>query len=167
MNIINYKSFLKIFILFIFFSCSNSDESVAFDEFSSNLSASNVILRINKTFFDEINNNRINNISEGDFIKVNSGKKNGDFIELSVSYSGGCKLHNFEIIWDGVVYTNNPCNMNFLLVHNSNNDSCEAYVTETIIINLKELLGDVTYSSDCSFNIFDTYNLTNTPTIKI
>ena len=29
-----------------------------------------------------------------------------------------------------------------MLVHNANNDACEAYITETIIINLKTILAD-------------------------
>lgn len=167
MNIMKYKFSLVFCILFIVTSCSNADDNAVYNDFLNNTSSSNVILRINKSLFDNIDSNRINNVSEGNFIKINSGKKNGDFIELSVSYSGGCKTHNFEIIWDGIVYTNEPCNMNFLLVHSGNNDSCEAYITETIIINLKELLGDVTYSSSCSFNIFNTYNTSNIPNIKI
>ena len=167
MNTIKYKFSLFFCILFIATSCSNADDTAVYNDPLNNISSSNVILRINKSIFDDIDNNRINNISEGNFIKINNGKKNGDFIELSVSYSGGCKAHNFEIIWDGIVHTNAPCNMNFLLVHSGNNDSCEAYITETIIINLKELLGEVTYSSSCSFNIFNTHNASNIPNIKI
>lgn len=167
MSFIKVKFLMLFFVIALFSGCSNSDDAVADDQFTTTANASNVILRINKTVFDTLNSNRVLNISEGDEIKINSGKKNGDFLELSVSYSGGCKLHNFEIIWDGVVYTNNPCNLNLLLIHSESNDTCEAYITETILVNLKELLGNTTYSTDCVFNIYSTFNFTNIPNVKI
>lgn len=161
------KNSLLIIIYILISSCSNTSDDIPSTDYLANSSISNVVLRINKDSFDLLNANRLKNISEGDSFKIVSGKKNGDFLEITVSYGGGCKLHKFDVVWDGIVYTNDPCNMNLILVHNGNNDSCEALITETIIVNLKELLGNNEYINKCSYSIFSTYNLTENPNVKI
>ena len=84
-----------------------------------------------------------------------------------MSDSGGCNEHAFEIIWDGIVFTDDPCHMNLILIHNSNNDDCEALITETITINLNELMGDVVYKDSCAYNIFTSYNSTKTADVTV
>ena len=145
-------------------SCSDSLEdsqiSNVFNDaiYTSQSEFSPAVLRINKDVFDTINSNRINNIKTGEFYSINEIKREKDSIQINLSYSGGCKQHDFEIIWDGIVYTDEPCHMNLFLIHNSNNDNCEALITETISINLKELIGDVVYKDSCAYHIFSTYN---------
>tara|TARA_R110001583_G_scaffold57921_7_gene173085 strand:- start:3030 stop:3551 length:522 start_codon:yes stop_codon:yes gene_type:complete len=157
-----YLSFL-LFII-VLSSCSNNgtEDAVTLDSTNnnslSNSSVSNTLLRINKDVFEVINSNRINNIKTGEFYSINNAERKGDFIAINLSYSGGCKQHDFEIIWDGIVYTDDPCHMNLILIHNSNNDNCEALITEVININLKELIGDVVYKDSCAYHIFNTYN---------
>ena len=156
--------FLSIIVFTLLIaSCSNNgtEDAVLTDaNYNSlvNSSASNTTLRINTEVFNTLNNNRINNINTGEFYSINEVKREGDSININLSYSGGCKQHDFQIIWDGIVYTDNPCRMNLLLIHNSNNDGCEALITETISVNLKELVGDVVYKDSCAYHIFSTYN---------
>lgn len=162
------KYFLRKHLIIYFFiifisSCSSSDTNDAFFVDSPNNSlaysnVSNTLLRINNDVFNSINNNRMNNLSLGSLYIINKVNRVGDLIEVNLSYSGGCKQHEFEIIWDGIVYTDDPCHMNLLLIHNSNNDNCEALITETISINLKELVGDNVYKDSCAYHIFSTYN---------
>ena len=166
MNYLKLNLLTAILLLFIT-SCSvSSDEDLNSADFTANSSASNVVLRINKESFDTYNVNRLKNISEGDTFEIVKGKRNGDFLEITVAYSGGCQSHMFNVVWDGIVYTD-PYNINLMLVHNANNDACEAYITETIIINLKELLGDVNYISTSAYSIYNTFNTTNSPNVKI
>jgi len=115
-------------------------------------------LRINKGVFDEKNEQRIINIAEGKEFTINSVQREQDDLLINLSYSGGCKPSDFEIIWDGIVYLDEPCHMNLLLINNQNGDLCEAFITETIVVNLKELIGDVIYKDTCDYYIFSTFN---------
>jgi len=160
------KVLLFFLMLFIVFSCSQDDsvtDSVdsIYEGQSDKLSDSNFVnakLRINKDVFDELNKNRINNVVKGDGYSINSVKREGDLIQINVTYSGGCRVHEFEIVWDGIVYTDSPCHMNLLLVHNGNGDTCEALITDTVIINVNTLVGDVDLKDSCSYHIFSTFN---------
>lgn len=64
---------------------------------------------------------------------------NGDNVEITVSYSGGCQPHSFEIIWDETISLSNPPGINILITHDANGDNCEAYITETISFPLDSL----------------------------
>jgi len=71
---------------------------------------------------------------------------NGNQVSVTVSYSGGCKPHTFEIIWDEVVASTNPPQINLIILHDSNDDNCEAYITETLVFELEELVGTASVS---------------------
>jgi hypothetical protein len=162
----NLYLFLYLVIIFLTLnSCSSSDDSdnpIFTDSITGSFDDnSQVLLRINSEAFININTNRLNNINTGDLFKINSAKRTKDLLELSISYSGGCKQHTFEVIWDGVVYTDNPCQINLLIIHNANTDNCEALITESLSINLKELIGDIDYKDSCVYNIFTSFNSSN------
>lgn len=69
----------------------------------------------------------------------------GDSAIITVSYSGGCKQHTFEIIWGETYQKSYPPQTDFLLIHNGHDDSCEALITETISFRISELTGPVDY----------------------
>ena len=165
-----FNLIVPILLLFISFSCSVDGDSVdvyqapSDSAYISNSGAlsTNAVLRINKDVFDNINADRLKNINEGDIYIINKVTRVEDNIQINLSYSGGCKQHEFQIIWDGIVYTDDPCHMNLLLIHNGNNDECETLITETINVNLNELIGDVSYKDSCDYYIFSSFNSTNT-----
>lgn len=166
--------YLILFLAVIFLtlnSCSTTDDTdeLAFtDSLNAASYASPVLLRINSEAFNTVNTNRLNSINTGDTFIINNAKRTeDDMLEVSISYSGGCKQHGFEVIWDGIVYTDPPCNMNLLIIHNANDDNCEALITETISINLKNLIGDNDYKDSCAYNIFTSYNSTNTADVVV
>lgn len=161
------KYLFFIFIMSLtFVSCSDNDDSLD-SNLSSEGNSSNIILRLDKGIFDANNNNRKNSISEGDPFTIKNVKREGEILQITLTYSGGCKEHTFEIIWDGIVYTDDPCKMNLLLIHRGDSDNCEALITETIHINLKNLIGDVSYKNDCAYHIFSTYNFSENPDVII
>ncbi|UMB61255.1 hypothetical protein MHL31_03400 [Lutibacter sp. A80] len=168
-NKIHFYLYLTI-VSFVLYSCSALDEndnltySNNFDELSF---ASPVLLRINSEVFNTLTTSRLSNIETSDLFEINKANRIDDIIEVSISYSGGCKQHSFEVIWDGIVYTDPPCFMNLLIIHNANNDNCEALITETISINLKDLIGENNYKDNCTYNIFIGNNSTNTADIII
>ena len=67
--------------------------------------------------------------------KINSIVWNGECLEISVSYSGGCEEHAFEIVTDGSIIKTDPPIIN-LGINHSNTDLCQAYLTESISIGL-------------------------------
>ncbi|WP_157961121.1 hypothetical protein [Lutibacter citreus] len=171
MKIKLYILFVSCFTMLFSISCSSDDAGETMDSVYMPSDVNNSIrqdedflefvsakLRINEEVFNSLEKNRLNELVKGDDYKINFVKREGDFIQINLSYSGGCQNHSFELIWDGKVYIDDPCHMNFILLHDGNNDDCEAYITETITINLDALVGNVSYKNDCSYYIFSTYN---------
>lgn len=63
----------------------------------------------------------------------------GDVLTLNVSYSGGCEAHDFTLITSGVFLESDPVQLQAVLAHNANGDSCEAWITETYHFNVSPL----------------------------
>ena len=53
----------------------------------------------------------------------------GDVLRVTVSYSGGCKDHTFEL-----AYSTTGAEPELWLEHDANQDSCEAYITRALDI---------------------------------
>ncbi len=70
-----------------------------------------------------------------DAFSVDSLQIKDDYLELMVSYSGGCKSHIFQLT---ILPTMGPLNT-LSLCHEANNDLCEAWITENITFDIKEL----------------------------
>lgn len=64
----------------------------------------------------------------------------GDLLEVDLSYSGGCADHEFTACWNGAVAQSFPPQVFFDLVHDSNGDLCEAWLTETLRFDLGPVL---------------------------
>lgn len=170
------RQYIQVFlylaiVLLTLTSCSTSSDDtenpIFNDSYTASSYGSQVLLRINSDVFETINTNRLNRINTGDSFKINSAKRINDILEVSISYSGGCKQHSFEVIWDGIVYTDPPCYLNLFIIHDAKNDECEALITETLSINLEELIGDNTYKDSCAYNIFTSYNSTSTADVTV
>ena len=58
---------------------------------------------------------------------------------LNVSYGGGCEAHDFTLITSGVFLESDPVQLQAVLAHNANGDSCEAWITETYHFNVSPL----------------------------
>lgn len=77
-----------------------------------------------------------------DVFTVDSLQIKDDCLELTLSYSGGCKSHIFQLT---ILPTMGPLNT-LSLCHEANNDLCEAWITEKINFDLKELQTPGTHS---------------------
>ena len=63
----------------------------------------------------------------------------GDLLELVVSYGGGCESHDFAV-WTTLVFSQSqPPVVNLFVVHDANNDLCEAYLQATLWIDLSPI----------------------------
>lgn len=69
---------------------------------------------------------------------LNYADYNGECLDLSLSYSGGCEDHTFDIVTDGNVIETSPPILKLAVVHD-NQDLCEAYITEIISIDISQL----------------------------
>ena len=59
-------------------------------------------------------------------------------LEITVSYAGGCEEHDFTIDWPNVITAIYPPDFSVTLYHDSNNDLCEAYITEVLVFDIDE-----------------------------
>lgn len=70
---------------------------------------------------------------------------NGDLLTLSLTYSGGCQDHEFELCWDGMFVETNPAQNVFQmeteieLGHNSFQDECDAIISQELEYDLTGL----------------------------
>jgi len=79
--------------------------------------------------------------SEGsDPFVINSVSIDDDALKMfiEVSYSGGCEKHQFNLVWPETTTKIDSLNFTLILNHNANGDSCEAWLTKTLDINLKD-----------------------------
>lgn len=71
-----------------------------------------------------------------DDYRLNSATIADSTLTVSVSYSGGCRKHQFTLIlWDAAKMSD-PVQLGVSIVHNANGDPCEAYPTEAYHFDL-------------------------------
>ena len=106
-------------------SC-NEDELPTQDDTRFSISQSQV--PINGTF----------ELRGSDSFRINSVEVENQNLLIEVSYSGGCEIHEFELIWPGAITAIFPPDFSVLLSHNANEDLCEAFLTDTLIFDISE-----------------------------
>jgi hypothetical protein len=62
-----------------------------------------------------------------------------DKIFLTVSYSGGCTEHTFELYGFGYFLESFPLRANVYLSHDAHNDMCDAIITREVMFGLSPL----------------------------
>ena len=75
------------------------------------------------------------NVESDDFV-LNSAMITDDTLVINVSYSGGCKAHQFTLIASDTFLESFPVQLHVSLVHDAMGDTCEAYPTEDYHFNL-------------------------------
>lgn len=63
-------------------------------------------------------------------------------LRLTVTYSGGCAQHDFELCWEGEFLTSDPAQVHFWLLHEPHGDACKKLVTEERVFDLSPLKGE-------------------------
>jgi hypothetical protein len=76
---------------------------------------------------------------KGDPLQINSITINEDTLTISVSYSGGCEQHNFDLFAAKAIMKSLPVQAQLILAHDANGDNCEAWITQTLDFNLSPL----------------------------
>ncbi|MDA1029061.1 MAG: hypothetical protein O3B41_08430 [Bacteroidetes bacterium] len=80
----------------------------------------------------------------GDPFKISSAVFDDRVLKLEVSYSGGCEEHTFTLYTSNHIALSMPPQLTGWVVHDGHNDLCEAYITETIELDMSELINVLT-----------------------
>lgn len=70
---------------------------------------------------------------------LKSFEQNGDILVVNVSYSGGCKPHDFDLVTTGKYKEVYPPEIELKLTHKNNGDGCRSIVDETHYFDLTPL----------------------------
>ena len=68
--------------------------------------------------------------------EVNSAAIDGHRLTISVSFSGGCRRHDFTLVISPTFRESDPVQLPALLAHDANGDTCEAYPTQSQVFDL-------------------------------
>lgn len=66
----------------------------------------------------------------------------GDILYVDVGYGGGCAEHILAGCWDGSFAESDPVQVWAFVSHESNDDNCDAYLSDTIEIDLSPMKAD-------------------------
>lgn len=61
-------------------------------------------------------------------------------IQIKISYTGGCKTHDFQLVVDRNSISKLTKDINLNLSHNDNDDRCKRIVSEKLVFDLSPLL---------------------------
>ena len=67
---------------------------------------------------------------------VNSAAVDGHGLTIEVSYAGGCRRHDFTLVISKTFRESDPVQLTTVLAHDANGDSCEAWITESLVFDL-------------------------------
>jgi len=129
-------------ILFIVFtaiiSCKERDDD-------ANNSSADIILSKSSSDYLEALQGRSSD--KNDPFEIRDVEIKGDSVNITVSYSGGCRRHTFEIIWNGIISPTDPPSTGLIILHDSNGDMCEALITETLKFSMANLANDILFDT--------------------
>ena len=70
--------------------------------------------------------------SQSDQVDILDVKISGNVMTLKIGYKAGCKNHEFSIIGSQMISKSLPPIRNIQLIHDSNDENCETYVTQNL-----------------------------------
>lgn len=74
-----------------------------------------------------------------DPISITAASIEGNILTLSVSYSGGCEKHIFDLLGSFSVMKSLPAKRSIKLIHIANSDKCRKMIEETISFDISDL----------------------------
>ncbi len=88
---------------------------------------------------------------------INNAEIKDSVLVLNISYSGGCKEHNFELMFNGMYMKSLPRKASLYLKHESNGDICKKLVLLELRYNLSSILGEAKQAAN--FNLYSYSNV--------
>lgn len=92
--------------------------------------------------------------------EVTDAKISGDVLIIDVTFSGGCKEHEFNAYWNGVMMKSMPPKIGLYIEHKTNDDNCRKVINETLrfdLSNLKPESHQNNYTIMVGFSNFKSY----------
>jgi hypothetical protein len=74
-----------------------------------------------------------------DIVQISDVSIIGNIISIKVSYSGGCKNHDFQLLGSANISKSLPPIRAIKLVHNANGDKCKKNVERTLEFEISDL----------------------------
>ena len=74
-----------------------------------------------------------------DAVSSGTASVDGDCLHLKLQYGGGCKEHEFKLLWDGSWMESMPPQVALTLSHESNDDHCRSMLNSKESFDIKEL----------------------------
>ncbi len=72
-------------------------------------------------------------------MRISNAEQLGDYLVISVSYSGGCEEHEFTLVSRGKYTATYPPEVEITLKHNDKGDGCRAMIDEKRYFSLRPL----------------------------
>lgn len=85
-----------------------------------------------------LNNLSDRNAFSNDPYKIIAITPRGNQWDVIVEYGGGCGDHLFYTWWDGQVYDSETSSLELFLIHNGNEDNCEALIRDTVSFSFRD-----------------------------
>lgn len=97
--------------------------------------------------------------------QLDSMSIDGDVVNLSISYSGGCQVHDFELLMTpSAFFESHPRQANLYLRHDDHDDPCDAFLSGVLSFDLRSIahLYELAYGG-LEPIIVNVHNLSGTP----
>ena len=91
---------------------------------------------------------RIGEFIESDPLTIDSLRLEGNTLFMTVTYSGGCAEHKFQVIGSPAVMKSLPPKRSVQIAHDANGDSCRGMVTRILEIDLTNIAYNPTPGSE-------------------
>jgi hypothetical protein len=85
-----------------------------------------------------------------DPVTIDSIELKGNLLEIAVTYTGGCKIHEFKLIGAAAISKSLPPRRAIQLVHLANDDTCQFVQTKNLRFNIEAFA----YSKESGSKIF-------------
>lgn len=149
--------YLGLFVLLLFAACSKEEEP------GNEQTTTGIILTKDAEAYEMAASNRTP--QESDPFELTAVTVEDNSVEFTVSYSGGCRKHTFEVIWSEAIKGGESPGIDLIIKHNAHGDPCEAYLTETLSFPLSELLDTLSFEG-MTVNVLNGGNVSDSVTYE-
>ena len=156
-----------IFMCLYFASCNKEKKIGCTDPRAINYDAEATSIPgsdVSHCIYDSSCLNLIQNVNldnfDMDYYNIDTAFIYGDFLQINISYGGGCEEHIFNLVQEPLFCGTPPVHIPLYLTHNSNNDNCEAVLIEELCFDISELFMLCADSTELFISLSDPENNT-------
>ncbi len=87
--------------------------------------------------------------------RISNAYLNDTILTIGVEFFGGCKEHEFDLVFNGLYKKSLPRKADLFIVHESNGDTCKSEVKKEVYFNLTPIIGTQKQAVDFTIVGFD------------